>query len=107
VIAIGGSSSTAAPDVRRKVVDLLAVLGADDMSGRGSGISSDGHSVLTKKYTDLKRGVAMTYLEDDAHNSGSGLLVDGLLRLGLGGQCLVTKAVVEVEAAEAQCIYIS
>lgn len=49
----------------------------------------------------------MTYLEDDTNDSGSGLLVDWLLRLGLGGQCLVAKAVVEVEAAEAERIYIS
>jgi hypothetical protein len=52
MIAIGGSSRTAAPDIRRKVVDLLAVLGTDDMSGRGPGVSCDGDSVLTKKLTD-------------------------------------------------------
>jgi len=97
MIAISGSSSTAHSDVRRKVVDFLAVLGSDNRSSRRAGISSDSNTILTKNLSTLKN----TYLENDTNNSSSSTPIHWLFHVGLGSQSIVTKAVVKVESTKA------
>jgi hypothetical protein len=49
VIAVGGCASTATEDVRGQVMDLLTVLVTDDGTTRGSSISCEHDTVLSKR----------------------------------------------------------
>ena len=51
MIAVGSCSSTAAEDVRGKVVNLLAVLVTDDGATSSSSISSEHDTVLNTSFS--------------------------------------------------------
>ena len=53
MIAVGSGTSTAAEDVRGKVVNLLAVLVTDDGASSSSGIRSQHDTILSKENTSL------------------------------------------------------
>ncbi len=51
MVAISGSTSTTAVNVRGKVMDLLAVLVSDDGTSSGSGVGCQHYSVLYCGFT--------------------------------------------------------
>jgi hypothetical protein len=46
VVTVGSSSGTAAENVRGKVVDFFTVFVSDDRATSGTGVSSEGNSIL-------------------------------------------------------------